>query len=66
LYLTNIAERVLFGSKKRETLVFGGEFVGVVDAVVAAVAEDGFIGGAKDRCIVFVTHVALDLHGLKV
>ena len=34
--------------------------------MVAAVAEGGFIGGAKDRRIVFVTHVALDLHGLKL
>lgn len=34
--------------------------------MVAAVTEGGFIGGAKDRCIVFVTDVALDLHGLKL
>jgi len=36
MYLTNIAERVLFGSwvMKSETVVFGSEFVGVVDTVV--------------------------------
>lgn len=34
--------------------------------MVAAVAEDGFIGGTKDGCIVFLTDVALDLHGLKL
>jgi hypothetical protein len=43
-------------------VVFSGEFVGVVDTVVAGVAESGFVGGAKERSLVFVTDVALDLH----
>lgn len=49
---------------KREALVFGGEFVGMVDAVVAAAAEGGFVGGAEHRGLVLVAHVALDLHQL--
>ena len=32
---------------EREALMFGGELVGVVDAVVAAVTQGGFIGGAE-------------------
>lgn len=38
--LANIAERKMFcrGVAEGEALVFGGELVGVVDAVVAAVA----------------------------
>lgn len=44
--------------------MFGGELVGVVDAVVAAVTQGGFIGGAEQRSMVFATHVALDLHSL--
>lgn len=63
-YLANIAERVLFmrRAEKREALVFGGEFVGMVDTVVAAVAEGGFVGCAEDGGLVFVANVALDLH----
>lgn len=49
---------------EREALVFGGELVGVVDAVVAGVAQGGFVGSAEYRSLVFVTHVALDLHYL--
>ena len=48
--------------EEREALVFGGEFVGVVDAVVTTVAECGLVGGAENRGLVFVTDVALDLH----
>jgi len=35
------------GVGEREAVVFGGELVGVVDTVVAVVAEGGFIGGAE-------------------
>lgn len=48
--------------EEREAVVFSGEFVGVVDAVVAAVAEGCFVGRAKHRRFVFGTDVALDLH----
>jgi hypothetical protein len=49
IYLTNITERMLFRRRvmKRETVVFGSKFVGVVDTVVAVGAEGGFIGGAE-------------------
>lgn len=64
LYLANVAERELFGRRveKREALVLGGELVGVVDAVVAGVAEGCLVGGAEHRGLVFVTHITLDLH----
>jgi hypothetical protein len=49
IYLTNITERMLFRRRvmKRETVVFGSKFVGVVDTVVAVGAKGGFIGGAE-------------------
>lgn len=48
--------------EEREALVLGGEFVGMVDAVVAAIAKGRFVGGAENRSLLFVTDVALDLH----
>jgi hypothetical protein len=49
IYLTNITERMLFRRRvmKREAVVFGGKFVGVVDTVVTVGAKGGFIGGAE-------------------
>lgn len=43
-------------------MVLGGELVGVVDTVVAGVAECGLVGGAEDRCLFLDAHVTLDLH----
>jgi len=62
--LANVAERELFGRRveKREALVLGGELVGVVDAVVAGVAEGCLVGGAEHRGLVFATHITPDLH----
>lgn len=47
--LANITERKMLsrGVGEREALVFGGELVGVVDTVVAGVAEGGLISGAE-------------------
>lgn len=45
-----------------EPVVFAGEFVGVVDTAVTAVAERSFVGGAVNGGFSFLTHVALDLH----
>ncbi|THG03031.1 hypothetical protein TEA_026248 [Camellia sinensis var. sinensis] len=60
----DVTERELFGRRveERETLVFSGELVGVVDAMVAGGVEGGLVGGAKHRCFVFVTDIAWDLH----
>lgn len=63
--LTDIAERGLFGRggvDKREALVFGCELIGVVDAVVTALAQSRLVGGAEHRGVVLVAHVTLDLH----
>lgn len=45
-----------------EALMFGGELIGMVDTVVAAVAESSLVGGAEHRRFVLVAHVTLDLH----
>ncbi|CAL5321551.1 unnamed protein product [Camellia sinensis] len=54
--LKYVTERELFGRRveERETLVFSGELVGVVDAMVAGGVEGGLVGRAKHRCFVFV------------
>jgi len=64
VYLTDVTEREVFRGRveEREALVFYGELVGVVDAVVAGGAEDGLVGGAEDRSFVPVADIALDLH----
>lgn len=63
-YLADVAEGGVFGGgvEEREALVFSGELVGVVDAVVAGGAEGGLVGGAVERCLAFVADVAEDLH----
>ena len=48
--------------EEREALVLGGELVGVVDAVVAGVAESCLVGGTKHGGFFSATDVALDLH----
>lgn len=45
-----------------EAVVFGGEDIGAVDAVVAGFAEGGVVGGAEQQRLVFVAGVALNLH----
>lgn len=45
-----------------ETRVFVGELVGMVDAAVTAIAEGGFVGGAVKGGLLFLTHIALNLH----
>jgi|AraCvinosormetaG_1042628.scaffolds.fasta_scaffold29495_1 hypothetical protein len=42
--------------------MFRGEFVSVVDLVVAAAAERCFVGRAKHRRFFFIADVAPDLH----
>lgn len=42
--------------------MLGSELVGVVDTVVAGVAEGCFVGGAVHRGLVFVTDITQDLH----
>lgn len=68
IHLAHVAERDLLrgGMKEREALVLGGELVGVVDAVVAGVAESSLVGGAKDGGFFSTTDVALDLHLLAI
>lgn len=51
-YEANIAERGSVWRRivvvvEREALVFGGEFVSIVDAVVAGITEGSFVGGAE-------------------
>lgn len=66
MYLTDVAEREVIRGRRwgeeRVAEVFAGEFVGVVDTVVAGGAEGGLVGGAKQGSFFFVTYVALDLH----
>lgn len=47
--LANITKREMVGRRavKRKALVFGGELVGVVDALVAGITEGGLVGGAE-------------------
>lgn len=68
IHLAYVAERDLLrgGVEKREALVLGGEFVGVVDPVVAGVAESCLVGGAKHRRFFSTTDVAVDLHLLAI
>lgn len=42
--------------------MFGCELIGVVDAVVTALAQSRLVGGAEHRGVVLVAHVTLDLH----
>lgn len=64
--LANVAEREFFGRRveKREALVFGGELVRLVDAVVAGVTKGSLVGGAEHRGLVIATYITLDLHRL--
>ena len=48
--------------EKGKTLVFRSKLVGVVDAVVTGVAQGGLVCGAEHGGLLFVTHVALNLH----
>ena len=50
------------GLEEGEALVFAGELVGVVDAVVAGGAEGGLVGGAVQGCLALAADVAEDLH----
>lgn len=66
MYLADVTDGML--SRRRyeegEALVFAGELVSVVNAVVTAVAKGGFIGYTIHRCFIFITHITLDLHML--
>lgn len=48
--------------EEREALVLRGKLVGVVDTVVARVTKSSLVRRAEHRSLIFVTHVALDLH----
>ena len=52
--------------KEREAGVFARELVGGMDSTVTVVAEGSFLGGAKNRGLLFVANVALDLHPLSL
>ena len=43
-------------------MVFRSKLVGVVDAVVTCVAQGGLVCSAEHGGLLFVTHVALNLH----
>lgn len=63
--LTDIAKRDLprrGRMEKGKALVLRGKLVGVVNSVVAGVAQGRFVGGAEHRGLLFVTDIALDLH----
>lgn len=64
VYLADVAEGGLLGGgvEEREALVFPGQFVGVVDAVVAGGAEGGLVGGAVEGGLAFAAYIAEDLH----
>ena len=64
MYLADVTHGILIraGLEEGEALVFAGELVGVVNAVVAAVAEGGFVGYTVHGGFIFITHITLDLH----
>lgn len=66
--LTDITDRELLrgGVDEREAVVLGSELIGMVDTVVAGVAEGRLVGGAEHRGVVLVTHITLDLHEEKL
>lgn len=63
-YLTDVTDGILIRRRfeEGEALVFTGELVSMVNAVVTAVAKGSFIGSTIHRCFIFITHITLDLH----
>ena len=60
--MADIAERELSGVDEREAVVFRGQLVGVVHALVARAAQRRLVRRAEHRRLRFVAYVALDLH----